>query len=74
MRLIWPTRNNEIDEAASANVSDRADASNATRVDKDDANESYDANKSNNDKFDCCCTKTIFPLFMFSQSPSQNVL
>jgi hypothetical protein len=40
MRLIWPN------EAVAANVSDGANASNATWVDM------ADANKSNDDKFD----------------------
>jgi hypothetical protein len=67
MRLIWPN------EAVAANVPNGADASNATWVDM------ADVNKSNNGKFDFCQTMTslssvLFPLFAFSQSPSQNIL
>jgi hypothetical protein len=66
MRLIWPN------EAVVANVSNGADASNAAWIDMADANE------SNNGKFDFSQTTTSsssvsFPLFAFSQSPSQNI-
>jgi hypothetical protein len=66
MRLIWPN------EAVAANVSDSANASNAAWVDMADAKESNDG------KFDFCQTtasssSVSFPLFTFSQSPSQNI-
>jgi hypothetical protein len=66
MRLIW------LNEAVAANVSDGANASNATWVDLADVNESNDG------KFDFCQTtmslpSILFQLFPFSQSPSQNI-
>ena len=60
------TRNNKINEAVAANVSIGSDASNAPLVDMADANESNDG------KFNSLSSAS-FPLFAFSQSPSQNI-
>jgi hypothetical protein len=83
IRLIWPN------EAVAANVSDEADASNSDWVNMADANKSNDgkfdfcrtmtSSSSVSFQFDFCRTMTSlssvsFPLFLFSSSPSQNIV
>ena len=61
-----PTRINKIYEAIAGNVPIGSNVSNAPWVDM------ADANKSNDGRFDSLSSAS-FPLFVFSQSPSQNI-